>query len=155
MAKRIVKWTLDNATLKLHKYLNDTSDVELQASFEIDEIFADFLTLTDVQKYLIVNGIKQRLSDCGAGEIGNVMGKVENAKKVWVELLAGKITGERINATGAGENKRIANVLREASKVVSLEGLIAKKFLNPANFTAEDEAKFQELLSAKAQLEQK
>jgi hypothetical protein len=151
MAKRIVKWTLDGSILKLHKYLNETSDVELQAEFNVIDIFPEFMGQTDVQKYLNINGIKQRLMDCGASEVGNADGKVVNAKKIWAELLAGKITGERVNATGSAENKRIVSEVKASSKVISLEGLMIKKIAFPATFTAEDQVKLDEFLAIKFQ----
>ena len=91
---------------------------------------------------------KQKLMDSGASNVGDFGGKILAAKNRWKELLEGKWTGERTNATGAAENKKLINNVKSISKVVSLEGLIMKKTLYPNTFTPEDEAKLQELMEA-------
>ena len=130
MAKREVKWNLVGSILNMSKYLNETSDVILQATFDLIEIFPEFVTLTDVQKYIVAYGVKQRLSDKGANEVANIEGKVQSAKTIWADLIAGKIHGERSNASGVKVQLAQAN---------SMVDLLMKK-LKGETLTAEQEA---------------
>jgi hypothetical protein len=159
MAKRVVKWALDgNAMwiLKLGKQpIDDKTPFVPEAEFDLAVIYPNIAEMSDVQKNLIVYGTKQKLMDVGAGEKADADAKIKNAKDKWAELADGKWTGERTNATGAAENKRIVAGVKEASKVVSLEGLILKKNLFPATFTEEDENKLQEFLREAARLANK
>jgi hypothetical protein len=148
MAKRIVKWTLDGTILKLSKAIEDAV---VEAEFDIIKLFPSFLEMTDVQKQLTTFGIRQKLMDTGASAVGESETKIQAAKTKWEELLAGKWTGERVNSTGAAENKRIAAEVKEAAKVVSLQGLMMKKIAFPTTFTEEDEAKLQEFLKRMAE----
>lgn len=151
MAKRIVKWTLDGVVLNLHKYTETENKIELVQGFDLTNIFENFGGMDDVQKQCVVNGVKQKLSDSGASNIGDLDGKIASAKETWDNLLNGKWTGDRINSTGASENKKVAGMAKEMSKVVSLEGLMVKKALYPSTFTAEDAAKLAELIAYAAQ----
>ncbi len=154
MAKRIVKWSLDGAILKLGKALEDPkATAEIMAEFDLAKLFPAFSELTIVQRQVIVYGVKQKLMDVGAGEIAEVEGKVQRAKTKFQELLDGKWEGERVNATGAAENKRIVAEVKEASKAVTLQGLMMKKIAFPATFTPEDEARLQEFLEIYAKQE--
>jgi hypothetical protein len=150
MAKRLIKWTLDGSILKVSKHLEDPKAVAvIEAEFDLLKLYPTYNEMTQVQQYGIHYGIKQILSDTGASE--NVSeSKIKNAKDRWQELLDGKITGVRINATGAAENKKTLNAIKEASKVVSMEGLIIKKAMSalPGQepFTEEDEKKLEELM---------
>ena len=151
MAKRIVKWSLDGTILKLSKPLSDPKSIAvIEAEFDLVALFPDFANLTDVQKQLIVYGTKQKLMDTGASDIGDSDGKVKSAKSKWAELLEGKWTGDRINSTGAAENKRIVNEVKTASQVISLQGLLLKKVAYPDKFTADDEIKLNEFLVIEA-----
>ena len=153
MAKRVVKWLLDGNILKVAKPLEDPkATAEIQAEFDLTKLFAGFAEMTDVQKQLVVYGVKQKLMDTGASEIGDVQGKVSKARSKWAELLEGKWTGDRVNATGAVENKRVKGIITEAVKVISLEGLVMKKTLYPATFSEEDEAKLKELIKVAARV---
>jgi hypothetical protein len=148
MAKRVVKWTLDGMILKLSKALEDPkSEVVIEAEFDLAKLFPSFIEYSEVQKQLVVYGTKQKLMDSGASDIGDGMTKIQSAKAKWAELLEGKWSGDRVNATGAAENKRIVSEVKEATKVVSLQGLMLKKLVYPATFTEEDEAKLQEFLA--------
>lgn len=140
MAKREVKWSLVGSVLNMSKYLNETSDVILQATFNLTEIFPDFNTLTDVQKYVVQYGVKQRLSDKGANDIANIEGKVTSAKTIWADLVAGKLQHERSNASGVKVQLATAN---------SMVDLLMKK-LNGETLTPEQEAF---LTSAKERIE--
>lgn len=147
MAKRIVKWTLDRSILKMSKALEDPkADAVILAEFDLTKIYPTFNEMTVVQSQVIVYGIKQKLMDVGASEIAQVGGKVTAAKKKWDELLAGKWEGERVNGTGAAENRRVVSEVKKASEAVSMSGLIIKRTLYPDKFTAEDKAKLDELL---------
>ena len=64
-------------------------------------------------------------------------------------------TRPRVNASENTIEKAAFNNVKNASKVVSLEGLIVKKTMYPATFTAEDEAKLQELMAAAVALQGK
>ena len=151
MAQRIVKWTLDGTILKLSKYTNDKeAALIIEAEFNIKD-FVDTINKpenSDFTAQALTYLLKQKLMDSGASNVGDFGGKILAAKNRWKELLEGKWTGERTNATGAAENKRLINNVKSISKVVSLEGLIMKKTLYPNTFTPEDEAKLQELMAA-------
>ena len=125
MAKRIVKWSLDGSILKLAKALENNENVLIEAEFDLIELFPEFKTLNDVQQNLIVFGTRQKLMDVGASEIGNASGKITSAKKQWEQLLAGKWAGERINGTGASENKKIATTIKDVRKIATPEQLMA------------------------------
>ena len=152
MAKRIVKWSIDNSILKMSKALEDPkATAEVLAEFDLKDIYPTFLEMTEVQRQLVIYGTKQKLMDVGASEIAEVGGKVTSAKKKWAELVAGKWEGERVNSTGSAENKRILGEVKAASQVVSLQGLMMKKFAFPATFTPADEEKLNEFLAAAAE----
>jgi len=144
MKIRLVKWTVDGNVLKVSRIIG--TEAVIEAEFSLVEIFPNFNEMTDVQKQLMIYAVKQKLMDCGASEVGNAGGKIANAKKTFADLVAGKWTGERTNSTGAVENKRVVNEAKIASQVISLEGLIVKKTLYPATFTAEDQIKLDDFL---------
>jgi hypothetical protein len=154
MAKRIIKWTLDNTTLNMHKYVGTVKGkdnaTELICGFELTQLFPDFATSTDIQKQIVVYGIKQKLMDTGASELADVDGKTTRAKAKFAELLEGKWSGDRTNATGAAENKRVISELKTITKEVSMNGLMMKKIMYPATFTDEDETKLQEFINRAA-----
>lgn len=139
MAVRLVKWTMDKTILKMVKPLENATG-EIVAEFDLLKLFKNFSELTDIQQQIIAYGTKQKLSDKGANEVANLGGKVTNAKAVWTQLLEGKWSGERMNATGASENKKALSNIKEASKVLDFNGLMAKKLMGIAEWTAEDEA---------------
>lgn len=151
MAQRIVKWTLDGSILKLSKYTDDKeAALIIEAEFNIKD-FVDTINKpenSDFTAQALTYLLKQKLMDSGASNVGDFGGKILAAKNRWKELLEGKWTGERTNATGAAENKKLINNVKSISKVISLEGLIMKKTLYPTTFTPEDEAKLQELMAA-------
>lgn len=151
MAKRIVKWSLDGAILKLAKAVEDPKSVaEILAEFDLTKLFPTFNELTVVQSQVIVYGVKQKLMDVGASEIAEVGGKVSRAKTKWEELLAGKWEGERVNSTGAAENKRVIAEVKKASEAVTMSGLLIKQTLYPDKFTAEDAVKLDEFIQVMA-----
>ena len=151
MAQRIVKWTLDGTILKVSKYTDDKeAALIIEAEFNLNdllEVMSDEKN-RDFTMQALTYLAKQKLMDSGASSIGDFGGKILAAKNRWKELLEGKWTGERTNATGAAEDKKLVNNVKSISKVVSLEGLIMKKTLYPNTFTPEDEAKLQELMEA-------
>lgn len=145
MAKvRLVKWTVDGNVLKAHRIIGEQAVIE--AEFDLVKLFTEFDKFSDVQKQLTIYGTKQKLMDSGASEVGNAGGKIANAKKIWERMLAGHFDGERVNSTGASEDRKAGKQAKELSQVVSLEGLIVKKTLYPATFTEADEAKLQDFL---------
>lgn len=147
MAKRIVKWTLDNGILKLSRAVeDDKAEVVIEAEFDLSLLFTDFKTFTEVQQQTIIYGVKQKLMDVGANEIGDAQSKFQRAKTKWEELLAGKWAGERVNATGAAENKRIAAEVKAVIGTVTLQGLLLKQMMKPAEFTEEDKKKLEEFM---------
>ena len=155
MSKRIVKWTLDGSILKLSKVIGSNEVATIEAEFDIIKLFPLFNDMTDVQKQLIVFATKQKLMDTGASQIGDANGKISSAKTKFDELVAGKWMGDRVNATGAQENKRIVNEVKKATEEVSLNGLLMKKVVYPDKFTPEDEAKLQDFLADVAKHERK
>ena len=147
MAKRIVKWTVDGSILKMSKAIEDPkATIEIFAEFDLKEFFPGFPEFNDAQQQAIVFCVKQKLMDVGSNEIANLDGKVTAAKKKWAELLAGKWEGERINGTGAAENKRVLGEVKKAAEVVSLQGLLIKQTLFPDKFTEEDKVKLAEFM---------
>lgn len=147
MAKRIVKWSLDGSVLKMAKALDDPkATAEVFAEFDLTKLYPTFKEMSVVQSQVIVYGIKQKLMDVGASEIAEIGGKVTAAKKKFAELLAGKWEGERINSTGAAENRRVIAEVKKASEAVTLQGLLIKQTLYPEKFTEEDKTKLEEFL---------
>ncbi len=151
MAKRIVKWALNKAILTMSKALEDPkATAEILATFDLTKIYPTFNEMSIVQSQIIVYGVKQKLMDVGASEVAEVSGKVTAAKKKWEELLAGKWEGERVNSTGAVENKRVLAEVHKASEAVTLQGLLIKQTLYPDKFTPEDQTKLGEFLAVMA-----
>jgi hypothetical protein len=154
MAKRIVKWSLDGSILKMSRPIEDPKAVaEVFAEFDLTKLYPTFKEMTVVQSQIIVYGVKQKLMDCGASEVGAVDGKVTAARKKWDELLAGRWEGERVNSTGASENKRVIAEVKKASEAVTLQGLLIKQTLYPEKFTPEDQMKLEEFLAVMVKAE--
>ena len=153
MAKRIVKWALDNAMLKMSKALEDPkATAEVLADFDLTKIYPTFMEMSEVQQQIIVYGIKQKLMDTGSSQIADVGGKVGCAMKQWERFLAGHFDGERVNATGTADTKKAMAAVKEASKVVSLQGLLLKQTMaglpGQEPFTEEDQTKLDEFILA-------
>jgi hypothetical protein len=147
MSKKIVKWTVDGSILKLSKVIGSNEIATIEAEFDVALIFPNYNDMTDVQKQMVLYATKQKLMDTGASSIGDANGKISAAKEKFAELIAGKWEGDRVNATGAKENKEAIARVKEASKAITLEGLLTKKVAYPATFTEVDEAKLQEFLN--------
>jgi len=155
MAKRIVKWMLEKETFKLtmaNQITETNKEAVAQADFSLPELFPNLKDLSDVQQQLVIFAVKQKLMDTGASEKGDLNGKVKAAKEKWAELLAGKWTGERTNATGAAENKKLLATIKEKmnSEVVSMTSLMMKQALTPELFTEADQAKLNEFIQEAA-----
>jgi hypothetical protein len=146
MAIRLVKWSVDGSVLKISKPTESNVEVVIEAEFDLSVIYPTFDTMTTVQKQLILKGTKEKLSDTGAGSVADQGGKISAAKKKWQELLDGKWEGDRINGTGASEDKAALKVIKEAKKTVTLTGLMMKKLTDAAHFTEEDQAKLDEFI---------
>lgn len=152
MGKRLVEWTVEGVVLKIAKKLEDEKAVAvIEAEFDLAKIFPAIAEMTDVQKQSIIFGIRQKLMDTGASEIGSPDGKIAAAKKRWEELVAGKWTGERVNASARAADKKTVEAVKAATKVVSLEGLVMKKTLaglpGYEPFTEEDQDKLDEFMA--------
>ena len=141
------------------KYIADRKEgdpIEIKAEFPLADLIAvlDNPEHKDFKEQVLVYFTKQKLMDGGASAVGDLDGKVVAAQEKWNDLIAGKWTGERTNATGASENKKIANAAKEASQVISLEGLVMKKTLferlNQGSWTDADQAKLEEQIQAAA-----
>jgi hypothetical protein len=162
MAKKLVKWSLDGSILKLSKMAEGdakNTPIEIEAEFDMAKLLKvlfiqDWQAIPDAGKQAFVYAVKQKLMDTGASEVGQVGGKMQRAKDKYAELLEGKWTGDRVNATGASENKKMLASMKELVKEVSLNGLIMKqamsKFPGQEPFTEADEKKLQELLEVAA-----
>jgi hypothetical protein len=155
MGKRLVKWTLDGKMLKLSKHLEDPkAEAIIEAEFDLDELILALDETEDFKLQAVAYLAKQRMMDTGANEVGEADGKVTAAKKRWAELVEGKWTAERVNATGKSANKKFVAAVTEQAKVISLEGLVMKKAMaglpGQPVFTEEDAAKLQEFLMVAA-----
>lgn len=144
--KRMLDWYVKEEFLIMAKYMGKDEVSEELEKFDISKIFPEFINFSEVQKFIVEYGFKQKLADGGSANVGDVAGKVEVAKEKFKMFEEGKLTGVRLNATGAKENKRIANAVRDTAKVVSLEGLLIKKTQFPDTFTEEDQEKLDEFL---------
>ena len=149
MAKRIISWDLFGSILEMGKYIDSDTPATKLWSFDLADIYPEFLKFNKVQKYLVVYGVKQNLADAGAME-KTADAKVILAKAKWELFLKGETSDKRVNATGAAENKKAVNSMKAKAEVVSLEGLMAKKLLDSENFTDEDQAKLDEFISIQA-----
>lgn len=142
MAERIVKWLLLDCVLKMAQVVGENK-VEIKAEFDLSKIYPTFATFNDTQKQIIAYGIKQKLSDKGANSIADFGGKCQVAKQKYDELVAGKWSGERANATGDAEVKSAVKAIKAERANYSVEQLKAMKTLG-FKLTAEEEAKIAE-----------
>ena len=145
MAKRLIDWTVsDKGALNLNEYNSDKDAkvVELE-SFDLTKIFPDFVAMNEVQKHFTVYGMKQVLADAGAS-VKDAAGKAEKAKAKFQLALDGKLHGPRANGTAKAEDKKLVDSVKTAAKVISLEGLMAKKMYFADTFTDEDQVKLSE-----------
>lgn len=145
MAKRLIDWNLNESILEMGKYINSDTPAKVLESFDIKKLFPSFTEFNEVQSFLIVYGLKQKLADCGSAE-KDAGEKAKLAKEKFQDFVDGKITGVRVNATGAKENKALALKIKDQAKVVSLDGLIMKRAMFPESFTEEDQEKLNEFL---------
>ena len=152
MAKRTVRWSLEGAILTVSKIVGEAegtshiSGTDITTNFDLSRIWSEFEKGTDVQKHVQSYGMKQILMDTGANDLGDPDTKIQSAKKKFEDLCNGVVRGERVNGTGAAENKKTMSTVKDALKTVTLEGLMLKKLLKPAEFTAEDAEKLQEFM---------
>lgn len=146
MAKRIIDWTLDdNGVLSLNRYNSDKdAEIESLKTFDLVKLYPNWTDYNEVQKHLIEYGVKQKLADAGASEIGDADGKVEKATELFGYFLENKLHGARVNASS--DDKKRLKSMKTAAKVVSLDGLMAKKLLAPDQFTEADQAKLDEFM---------
>lgn len=143
MAKRLIDWTLVGSVLAMGKYIDSDTPADELEKFDLTELFPEFKDLNEVQRFLVVYGIKQKLADCGSS-VKVAEEKAKLAKAKFQDFVDGKLVGERANGTGAKENKRLVGSLKAVCQVVSLEGLNAKKCFFPDTFTKGDQKKLDE-----------
>lgn len=151
MAKRLIDWSLEGSILTMGKYIDSETPAEKLVDFDMEKLFP-FKGATEVQQFIFTYGLKQKLADCGSAE-KDPRAKALLAEEKFQDFLDGKLTAVRSNATGAKENKRIVETLREKSKVVSMEGLIAKQMMFPESFTEENQEKLDEFFKIKFDFE--
>ena len=155
MAKKLVSWGLTESVLTMSRYIDrkqfPDEPIVIEAEFDLMELMLVIEENPAFQIQSLAYLAKQKLSDTGASSVGDTDGKVAGAKKRWAELLAGKWAGERVNATGAKEERELAKSVKEVAKVISLEGLVMKKAMsglpNQPIFTEEDQAKLDEFMT--------
>ena len=147
MSTRMLDWGTSGNMLVMSKYVGKDKPSEELEKFDISELYPTWSEMNEVQKFIIEYGLKQKLADGGSSNVGDIAGKVEVAKVKFAMFVKGELTGVRLNATGAKENKRIATAVRETAKVVSLEGLLIKKTQFPDTFTDEDQIKLNGFLA--------
>ena len=152
MAKRIVKWTLDGSILKLSKYTDDKeAALIIEAEFDLNN-FQAALNKPENKDYAmqaLTYLAKQKLMDSGASNVGDFGGKILAAKNRWKELLEGRWTGERVNATGKAAEKAAYQSVKQASQVKTLGGLLIKYTLSKTpgqpKLTDEEMVSFKEM----------
>ncbi len=156
MAKRLIDWKVEGSVLVMGKYVDADTPSEMLERFEMSTLFpteedegCGFGMLTEVQQFIFVYGLKQKLADAGSAE-KDANAKALIAREKFDLFAEGKIGSPRANGTGAKENKRIAENVRKAVEVVSLEGLMMKKMAFPDTFTDEDQEKLDEFLQMQA-----
>lgn len=162
MAKRLIDWQEVGSVLKMSKYNgkdgegNDIPNEELE-SFQMEDLFpvpegADttkeylsFGRLSEVQKFIFVYGLKQKLADAGSSE-KDPKAKALIAREKFDDFVAGKLTAVRANGTGAKANKVLAEKAKAVAEECTLKGLMTKQVLFPETFTEEDQVKLNEFL---------
>jgi len=173
MAKRLIDWSLTGSILVMGRYIDADTPADELVKFNLKLLFPisenqepykdekgkvipwdGFSELTEVQQFIFVYGLKQKLADCGSAE-KDPDEKAKLAKSKFDDFVKGKIVGLRANATGAKENKKLADTVKASSKVVSLEGLMMKKIAFPDTFTDEDQKKLDEFLEMVARSKKK
>ena len=143
MANRLRDWSINGNILEMREYVKADSDKtgKLLVEYDITKLYPNFKEYNEVQKFIIVYGLKQKLADEGSSCKGDLQGMIDAANEKWQMFLDNKLVGVRANSTGAKENKRLADGIRESSKVISLSGLVMKKSQFPDEFTPEDQEK--------------
>lgn len=156
MKKRLLRWNLDGSTLTATDIENEANKVSFDLEPLLNVLFKQtWEALPEAGRHAFAYAIKQKLMDTGAEAIGDAKGKLDAAVKRYEELKEGKWTGERVNATGVAEAKKVTAAVKAAAQVVSLEGLLMKKALaqlGGTTFTPEDEAKLHEFLEMAAKM---
>ena len=152
MAKRLIDWQLVGSELVMGKYQgSEVPALELKR-FDIEKIYPDFSKMTEVQKHLVIYGLKQKLADCGSSE-KVAEEKVKLAEAKFNDLVEGRLTSVQANGTGAKAAKTLVSNMRKAAEVVSLEGLMTRKILSQNDpsieWTDEDQVKLDEFMQMK------
>jgi hypothetical protein len=87
--KRTMKWSLEEGSL-IATHLDEE---DYYSRFDLDMLFPDFDTMTEVQQMLIAYGVKQKLADSCARskEVSlNAFERHTQMNEVWHTLLTGK-----------------------------------------------------------------
>ena len=155
MAKRIIDWEVKkDGNLVMREFLGgDDLGIEV-ARFDMKKIFPEYTEMTEVQRFLVMYGTKQKLADAGSQE-KTAEAKAEVAKAKFQDFVNGKLSQPRANASGVKEAKAVQAKVNEVMRVVSLESLILKSALNPESFTEEDQKKLDEFMALKVEMEGK
>ena len=132
MAKKLICWMLDENVLAVARYTEDKGSFLAEAHFDLDKLFdvlgkpenADF-------KYAALAYLtKQKLSDTGAGAIGDAQGKICAAKDRWNELLSASWKKTSEDAERKASQKAAYGAVKAASEVKTLGGLLIKYTLS-------------------------
>lgn len=153
MAKRIIDWEMKvDGNLVMREYMGgENLGIEI-ARFDLNKLFPKYKEMNEVQRFVVVYGVKQKLADAGA-MMKTAKEKAETAKEKFADFCEGKVERVRV-ATAKADKATVAKVKDVLnSKVVSLEQLILKKTLHPEAFTEEEQVKLNELILASAELE--
>jgi phosphoribosylformylglycinamidine (FGAM) synthase PurS component len=150
--KRLIKWTLHGNILRLQKHLEDPkAEAVVEREFDLDKLLEAIVAEGegDFKYQALCYLAKQRMSDKGANEVGDYRSKVKVACDRWEEMVARQWKGERVNATGASEDRKLGKAVKEMSQVRDLNGLIIKQALHPEAFTEDDKVELSRLMAVK------
>jgi hypothetical protein len=115
MADKLMKWSIDGLVLKVTRFFKEMpKEVKVDAEFDLAKLWDVLKDEANVEfrTHALTYLTKQRLSDAGASEKADYGGKVQVAKDRWEDMLQAKWGGERLNGTGAAENKRLAGEVK-------------------------------------------
>ena len=87
MAKSKLSWSLDGSKMTV-----EVLEIKKKLTFDLAEIFPDFVKLKDVQQKMIANGAKQKLADSLARSADvtlTAQEMVTELQALWARLVAG------------------------------------------------------------------
>ena len=112
MAKRLVKWTLAGAVLRI----SDAEDEKAFREFRLKSLFPEWDEMTEPQRYIVVYGVKQALADAGASD-ESASDKVFAAFARWENILAGEF---RSQPSAGTKLEKAVSALRGAQEKLEL-----------------------------------